>query len=141
MERFSKAWMEEYTGRLQISFTCIGSEGGRSLTLSAILLIFTAAVIMAAEETQTLTGHIYCVLPTDIGVKLEPGVCPGGEGHGTHILKTPDGKLILLQETPDLEKNLSKLTAEQKKNVTMEGKMIGPTTFNPEIIRWPWLQR
>jgi hypothetical protein len=109
--------------------------------ISPIFLILSAAISTAAEETQTLTGHIYCVLPTDTGVKLEPGVCPGGEGHGAHILKTPDGKLILLQETLDLEKNLSKLTAEQKKNVTMEGKMVGPTTFNPETIKWPWLQK
>jgi len=110
-------------------------------TMNAILLILTAAVAMAAEETQTLTGHIYCVLPTDTGVKLEPGVCPGGENHGAHVLKTQDGKLVLLQETPDLEKNLPKLTAEQKKNVTIEGKMVGPTTFNPETVKWPWLQQ
>lgn len=110
--------------------------------LTMVLLMFTASTTMAAEEgTQVITGHVYCILPTDTGVKLEPGVCPGGEAHGAHVLKTKEGQLVLLQETPDLEKNLSKLTAEQKKNVTMEGKMVGPSTFNPESIRWPWLQR
>jgi len=110
-------------------------------TLAAALLIFTVTTAMAAEEKEVLTGHIYCVLPTDTGVKLEPGVCPGGENHGAHVLKTQDGRLVLLQETPDLEKNLPKLTAEEKKNVTIEGKMVGPTTFNPEAVKWPWLNK
>lgn len=106
-------------------------------TLIIILLMLTTTEAIVAEEKETLTGHVYCVLPTDTGVKLEPGVCPGGEGHGAHVLKTQDGKLLLLQETADLEKNLSKLTSEQKKNVTMEGKMVGSSTFNPESIKWP----
>ena len=80
-------------------------------TLAVVLLMLTAAVAMAAEEKQTLTGHVYCILPTDTGVKLEPGVCPGGKGHGAHVLKTQDGKLVPLQETEDLEKNLPRLTA------------------------------
>jgi len=108
-----------------------------------VLLILAAGVTMAAEETkdkETIQGHVYCVLPTDQGVKLEPGVCPGGENHGAHVVKTKDGQLILLQETAAL-KDLPKLSAEEKKNVTIEGKMSGPATFNPESVKWPWLNK
>jgi len=101
-----------------------------------VLLIFTAAAALAAEEKQTIQGHVYCVLPTAEGVKLEPGVCPGGEGHGAHIVKTQDGQLILLQETAALA-DLPKLSAEQKKNVTIEGQMLDRATFSPENLRWP----
>ncbi len=103
-----------------------------------VLLVLTTTVARAAEEKQSITGHIYCVLPTAEGVKLEPGVCPGGDH--PHVLKTKDGKLVLLQESSIL-KDIPKLTAEEKKNVTIEGKMTGNTTFTPEAVKWPWLNR
>ncbi|MCI0528989.1 MAG: hypothetical protein L0Y56_16250, partial [Nitrospira sp.] len=96
--------------------------------LVVVLLILTVTVTMAVEDKQVITGHVYCVLPTETGVKLEPGVCPGGEGHGAHVVKTKDGQLLLLQESSDILKDLPRLSAEQKKNVTMEGKIAGPTT-------------
>jgi len=110
-----------------------------TFTMIVVLLILTTTLSMAAEEkkdTEVIRGHVYCVLPTAEGVRLEPGVCPGGEGHGAHVVKTPDGQLILLQETPALA-DLPKLTAEQKKDVTLEGRRIGRTTFSPENLRWP----
>lgn len=105
-----------------------------------VLLIFTTAVVMATDEKEAITGHVYCVLPTDTGIKLEPGVCPGGEGHGAHVIKTRDGRVLLLQESTDILKDLPRLTAEEKKNVTMEGKSSG-TVFNPETVKWPWLNK
>lgn len=103
-----------------------------------ILWIFTASLVLAAEEKQAITGHIYCVLPTADGVKLEPGVCPGGDH--PHVVKTQDGKLVLLQESP-LLKDIPRLSAEEKKNVTIEGKMVGTTTFSAEAVKWPWLNK
>lgn len=102
--------------------------------LFATLLILTVTPVMAAEEEEAIQGHIYCVLPTEAGVRLEPGVCPGGKDHGAHVVKTPDGQLILLQETEALG-ILPKLTAEQKKDVTITGKKTGPTVFTPESLR------
>jgi len=62
-----------------------------------ILWIFTAALSLAAEEKQAIAGHMYGVLSTADGVKLEPGVCPGGDH--PHVVKTQDGKLVLLLES------------------------------------------
>jgi len=107
-------------------------------TAIVVLMVFTATVAIAAEKTESITGHIYCVLPTAEGVKLEPGVCPGGDH--PHVVKTQDGKLVLLQESP-LLKDIPRLTAEEKKSVTIEGKMTGPTTFSPEAVKWPWLNK
>jgi hypothetical protein len=110
------------------------------IAFAVILLVLTAGLVGAAEEKKeegkedVVQGHVYCVLPTADGVKLEPGVCPGGKDHGAHVVKTPDGQLILLQETEAL-KDLPKLTAEQKKNVTITGKREGPTVFTPETLR------
>jgi hypothetical protein len=101
--------------------------------LAGILLILSAGVAGAAEEIK---GHIYCVLPSAEGVKLEPGVCPGGKDHGAHVVKTQDGQLILLNESNvEALKDLPKLTAEQKKDVTITGKKDGPTMFTPESLR------
>lgn len=105
-----------------------------------VLWILTATVTRAADGNRTITGHVYCILPTSEGIKLEPGACPGGENHGAHFIKTQDGKLILLQESPILA-DLPKLSAEEKKNVTMEGENISPTVFNPEVVKWPWLNK
>jgi len=105
-------------------------------TLVVVLWVLIATGTMAAEEKESITGHIYCVLPTADGVKLEPGVCPGGDH--PHVVKTNDGKLVLLQESP-LLKDIPRLSAEEKKNITIEGKMVGRTTFNPEAVKWPWL--
>jgi hypothetical protein len=106
------------------------------MAFAVILLLLTAGLVSAAEEKKedVIQGHVYCVLPTADGVKLEPGVCPGGKDHGAHVVKTPDGQLILLQETEAL-KDLPKLTVEQKKNVTITGKREGPTVFTPETLR------
>ncbi len=101
------------------------------------LLVVNLKVLPALEEKQAITGHIYCVIPTTEGVRLEPGVCPGGDH--PHIVKTQNGQLVLLQESP-LFKDIPKLTAEQKKNVEIEGKFVGGTTFNPESVKWPWLK-
>lgn len=101
------------------------------------LLAVNLKVLSASEEKQTITGHIYCVVPTAEGIRLEPGVCPGGDH--PHIVKTQDGQLVLLQESP-LLKDIPKLTAEQKKNVEIEGKFVGKTTFGPESVKWPWLR-
>lgn len=104
----------------------------------AVLVVLTATVVMAADEKVSITGHIYCVLPTSDGVKLEPGVCPGGDH--PHVLKMKDGKLVLLQESAML-KDIPKLSAEEKKSITIEGKMIGTTSFSPEAVKWPWLNK
>ncbi len=106
-------------------------------TMAVVLLVLTATVAMAAEEKETITGHIYCVLPTAEGVKLEPGVCQAGDY--PHIVKTTEGRLVLLQESA-LLKEIPRLTAEEKKSVTMEGKRVGRTIFNPEAVKWPWLR-
>jgi len=100
-------------------------------------LLAAASVLPAAEDKEAISGHIYCVLPTSEGVRLEPGICPGG--NHPHVVKTQDGRLILLQESPIL-KDIPKLTAEQKKNIEMQGRFVGKTTFNPESVRWPWLR-
>jgi hypothetical protein len=94
-------------------------------------------VLPASEEKQAITGHIYCVVPTAEGVRLEPGVCPGGDH--PHVVKTQNGQLVLLQESP-LLKDIPKLTSEQKKNVEIEGRFVGKTTFSPESVKWPWLR-
>lgn len=114
--------------------------GFKQITYGMVVLLMLATTIAsAAEEQEAITGHIYCILPTAEGIKLEPGICPGGEH--AHVLKTPSGQLLLLQETPDLEKGIPRLTAEEKKSVTIEGRRIGRTVFNPEAVKWPWLNK
>jgi len=114
------------------------SRKGLSVVWMILLLTGIGGFAGAAEQKRSIEGHVYCVLPTADGVKLEPGVCPGGDH--PHILKTKDGKLVLLQESPVL-KDIPKLSADEKKDVKLEGQFVGPTTFNPESVRWPWLAK
>jgi hypothetical protein len=101
-----------------------------SILMVITLLIVNLKVLSASEEKQTITGHIYCVVPTAEGVRLEPGVCPGGDH--LHIVKTQDGQLVLLQESP-LLKDIPKLTVEQKKNVEIRRQICWKDNLRPGI--------
>jgi len=94
--------------------------------MTAAFFILAAPLTMAVEEKYTVTGRIYCVLPTADSVKFEPGVCRAGDH--SHVLKTKEGRLVLLQESPALG-DILKLPGKEDQDVTVKGEMISPTMF------------
>lgn len=106
--------------------------------LAVVFLILTATTVMAAEETgeaETIQGKIYCATLEGTELKLEPGVCPEGAKTNFHVVRTQDGKIVLLQDSPIMAAELAKLRIERTDDVTITGRRTGPTVFTPETLR------
>lgn len=111
------------------------SSKGIVSAIAVILLISVVTPAMAAEETETIRGKIYCATLVGAELKLDPGVCPEDAKNVFHVVRTQEGKIILLQDSPIMAAELAKLRVERSDDVTITGKRSGPTIFTPETLR------
>lgn len=103
--------------------------------LLVIVLIIIAGRTMAAEEKETVRGKLYCAHLEGTELKLEPGVCPKDMKNRFHVVRTAEGKIILLQDSPIMAAELEKLKIERTDDITITGQRSGPTIFTPETLR------
>jgi hypothetical protein len=103
-------------------------------TLIVVSLTFIATVTLAADEQESITGKLYCATLEGAELKLDPGTCPKDK-KGFHVVRTKEGKIILLQDSPIMAAELEKLKIDRADDITITGKRTGPTIFTPESLR------
>ena len=103
--------------------------------LVVVMLVIAAGKTMAAEEKETIRGKLYCAHLEGTELKLEPGVCAKDAKNRFHVVRTTEGKIILLQDSPIMAAELEKLKIERTDDITITGQRSGPTIFTPETLR------